>query len=332
MNNNYIIGNSISAKIWGLYNPDYEIIGPVQQKTFVDPYARSSMIWLHDCVESRQLLLDLGWENPEKLIKKSKIGYFDDGVIRDKLTPQLKQTLVSKKMTPWDKPIESHRDKHDSARLSLTSSTEMTNFMNVLDVDHGEILKRLDQKVKVRHGFVGVITDNRLGITDTPPHQDSGYVYEKYNYLISTIPAPMFWRAWDNHHGGVPSKFESLPITFVNTKQKPKEFDGDYEMVYYDQTTPFTRISHLRDMYSIEFTGEINQERFEQICPDLKVEDIWTLPQGRVRSQFTLPPKGITFSGRFSQWQHTVTTETVIRDAIRYSKWSKNGNSITGKE
>lgn len=336
----FILGDGISGKIWKFYNPEFEIISPVITRPgstikVADSFNRSKMVWLHDCVEIRQLLVDLGWKNPEEFIKKSKIGYFENGVIKDKLNPELKSQLVSKKMAAWDKwkPEPSEVSiSGDSPRLSLSSGKEdMTNFMNVVDVDHGQLLYRLSQKCPSTHGYVGVITDYNIGITNTPPNQDSGYVYEKYDQIISTIPAPVFWRAWKNGHPEMGDfHFNSLPITFVTMKKRPKEFDGDYEMIYYSgEEVPFTRISHLANKYCIEFTGEMPREVFEKMFPELAqgISDYWVLPQGRIKSQFTMPPANVIFSGRFAQWQHEITTEHVIQAAVKYAK--EKNNEIT---
>lgn len=323
----FILGNGLSGKIWKMYNPDFEIIGPVQAP-HQDPFARSQMIWLHDCSEVRAFLERLGFERPEQYIKKSMIGYYDKGVIRDHLTQSMKDRLVKKKMTLWHEKEKIEIKDSESARMSLSSGEKMTNFMNVIDIDHSEIMKRLDQVVgPVTHGFVGEIHSDKIGITNTPPNQDSQYVYQKYSQLVSTIPAKMFWRAWQQRRANVagyfPSQFESLPITFVNTKTCPKEFQGGYEMVYYDDSVDFTRISHLGDIYSLEFTGVITKSQFEEFYPELPVEDIWTLPTGRVVSQFTVPPKNTIFSGRFATHNHAVSTEDVIRQAMKYANNKK---------
>jgi hypothetical protein len=136
--------------------------------------------------------------------------------------------------------------------------------------------------------------------------------------LVSTIPASHFWKAWQ-----LPEKdlnFEALPITFVVTKYKPDIYSGDYEMIYCDDTVPPTRMSYLHNKYCLEFTGVITREEFSELYPKLRVWDLWTLPQGRIKSQLTMPPERITFSGRFAQWQHHITTEHVVDQALNYKE------------
>lgn len=323
----FILGAGISGLIWKFYNPEFEIISPIQYRPgttlkVAEPFVKSNQIWLHDCPEVRQFLQDLGWKNPEKYLKKSTIGYYENGVIKDTLTPSLKKILVGKKMTPWQEEVKLI-ESQDSARLSLTTTTEKTNFMNTLKVDHGEIIYRLNEKCPITHGYVGNITDTRIGITNEVPNQDSEYIYKKYDQLISTIPASQFYRAWAG--GNEVTRFESLPISFATTKTKPKEFDGDYEMVYYDDTVPFTRISHQRNVYCIEFTGGITKQEAEDKL-GIHLREVWKLPQGRIKSQTLLPPvHNIVFSGRFAQWDHRIVTENVISEAVKYA--SKTTNS-----
>jgi len=327
---NFILGGGISGLIWKFYNPEFEIITPIQTipNTDIqvgDPFVRSKMIWLHDAPQTRQLLLDLGWQEKDIKTRKSSIGYYDRGVIRELLTPRLKQVLVDKKMTDWrdSSKIEAVQQAKDgdSPRLSLTTGIDKTNFMNVLDVDHGAIMWRLKKKCEMTHGFVGEIRDSQIGVTNTPPNKDSQYVYQRFDHIISTIPAPFFWRAWLAGHPAYPiDKFESLPVTFVITKKKPDFFDDRFEMCYYDGSTTFTRVSNLENKYCIEFTGNLSKEEFQSMFPEYPVRDIWTLPQGRIRSLPTLPPKGITFSGRFAEWQHSITTEAVVKDAMDFAR------------
>lgn len=327
----YILGGGISGLIWKLYNPEYEVITPVITRPgtnikVADPFTRSKMVWLHSTPETHQFLKDLGWTEPEKMLKQSRIGYYDNGVIRDHLSPKLKAVLVGKKMTPWNetmKPIKAD----DSPRLSLSEGKDKTNFMNVLDVDHGEILYRLNSRCPVTHGYVGEIRDNTFGVTNNPPSQDSGYTYAKFEHVVSTMPAHLFWRAWQaGHPGTADERFDGHPLTFATMRHTPKEFDGNYEMVYYDDTVPFTRISKVNNICCLEFTGAMTREEFNETCPDLaqRVSDFWTLPQGRISSRFTQPPANITFSGRFAEWNHEITTEHVVQQAIQYSKWGKN--------
>jgi len=340
----YILGGGISGLIWKFYNPEFEVVTPLLTRPnstlkVADPFVRSKMVWLHDCPEVRQLLKDLGWENPEKFLKKSKIGYYHEGEIFNDLTPLMRDRLVHKKMVAWDKwaPDVPEVYSDESGRLSLTGTTQMTNFMNTLDVDHGQILYRLNNRCEVTNGYVGSITDTHIGFTDDTQSSNSDYVYKKYDKIISTMPAPIFWEAWGIGHNmnesgvNTQDQFNSLAITFVTMKRKPDEFDGDYEMIYYDRSLPFTRISHIDNKYCIEFTGIMPRETFEKMFPELApgISDYWVLPHGRIRSKKTVAPKNVIFSGRFAEWQHNITTEHVIAQALAYRR-AKNETDPTG--
>lgn len=335
----YILGGGISGLIWKFYNPEFEVVTPLLTRPgttlkVADPFVRTKMIWLHDCPEVRQFLSDLGWTDVSKFVKKSKIGYYHDGEIYDDLTPMMSRLLVRKKMLEWDKwaPEVPEEITGIEGRLSLTGTTKMTNFMNVIDVDHGQILYKLNSRCDITHGVVGCITDTHIGFTDSLNSENTDYVYKKYDEIVSTIPAPAFWRAWQKGHPDEEidvDKFRSLPITFVTMKRKPEEFDGDYEMVYYDHNLPFTRISHIDNKYCIEFTGDMPRSVFEKMFPELAlgISDYWQLPQGRIRSIKTTPPEKVIFSGRFSEWQHSITTEHVIAQALEYRRKTNESNT-----
>lgn len=302
----YILGNGLSGKIWKFYNPEMVLVGPHQD---TDPFIKSQMIWLHDCVEMRQLLTDL---NIEIKTRKAEIGYFEEGYIKNFATPELKQSLVARKMTPWnEKPVVESNPKPktfvEASRLSLGDGQEMTNYMTVLDVSPKEIFTKLS-KVEYSSGLVSKISDKFITYSG-----DEAEIHQKYDKIVSTLPAPVFWKLY-----GKALDFKSLPITFVTTKTRPINYEGTYEMCYYDVTQAYTRISCLNGLYCVEFTGELGLVEARKYVDD--IEDIWTVPGGRIISEMNLPPDNIIFSGRFAQWSHGVVTENVIAQAQQYAK------------
>lgn len=321
-NNKFVAGAGITGLIWGFYHPEFEIIAPVQDQPVKDNYLRSAFVWMHDCYETRRLLSDLGWENVEKLTRQSRIGYFNDGLITDRLTPELNNKIILRKMTSWADPIPQDKKKSfipSVTALSMTSNLG-NNFMNVLTVDLGEVMKRLLQRVKITHGYILGFYKSESGQHFLKMNNGPGSSSDislVYSELISTIPAPIFYKIYQENH--LRPLFNSLPITNVIVDKKPDHFAGDYEMVYYDTTQPFSRISHLNGKYAFEFTGVILKEEFEKMFPDYGVLDYFVMPYGRIFSvDNPAPHPGVTFSGRFAQWCHSVTTEHVIHQALTY--------------
>lgn len=308
MSNKYIIGAGITGLVWKYYHPEFQVISPDTGGM----YAKSHLVWLHHTYETEKLLNDLGF--PIKT-KKSRIGYFNNGWIEDSLSTDMNLKMIQKKMTPWDQPIDrSFVPKTND--LSLSSGSLMgTNYMNTLDVDLEAVINKLNEKADVMNGFVTHMDNNRILIKENP--KDDGGVYKEYDKLVTTIAAPLFWKAW-----GQPKEFKCLPITNVIVKNRPLVFDDRYEMIYYDDSVPFSRASFLQGHYALEFTGPLTKDQFAKMYPDLEIVNVFTVPQGRIfENTENLPPTDkIIFSGRFSQWKYGITSEHVISQAINYNE------------
>ena len=301
-NKSYIIGGGISGLVWKFYHPEFQIISP----DIGGMYARTYMVWLHRTAETIKLLEDL---KLPVIAKKSYMGYSSDGIIYDYQTEWLNKKIIQRKMTPWNEPIDTTYEPK-TRDLSLSTVGE-SNFMDTLDVDLEEVIRRLNVNANVEQGFVSSITPSHIyvkkNLADT--HVD----VRKYENLVSTMAAPFFWKAY-----GEPKDFRCSPITNIIVSKKPEMFDNEYEMVYYyDQ--PFSRISHLKGKWALEFTGEITKEQFIELYPDLPIVDYFVIKQGRVwESENIEPQNNIVFSGRFAQWKHKIVTEHVVSQAINY--------------
>jgi len=304
----YIIGAGITGLVWKYYHPEFKIISP----DIGGDYARSYLVWLHDTYETRKLLKDLSLKIKPK---ESYIGYYNNGWLTDSLSTDMNLLMIQKKMTPWNLPVDkSFVPKTND--LSLSSGALMgTNYMNTLDVDLGEVIKKLNEKADVIKGFVTQIDENRIFIKDDLG--DKGGVYKEYDKLVTTISAPLFWKAW-----GQEKEFKCLPITNIIVENRPSVFDDKYEMIYYDDSQAFSRVSHIDGKYALEFTGIMDKEEFEELFPDLKIVDYFIAYQGRIfENQENLSPSSkIIFSGRFSTWRYGVTSEHVIAQAINYQE------------
>lgn len=303
-----IIGGGITGLIWNFYHPEFYIITP---ESSGETFTRTYMVWLHDEVETRKLLTDLGFDNVEKMRKRSPIGYFNRHWIADYQTREMNLKMIQKKMTPWDKEVNtSFIPKTTDMSLSVIGGD---NYLNTLDVDLVEIIKRLNEKATIVNGFVTKITDKDITVKQN--FKDVNSEIFEYDELISTIAAPFFWKGF-----GQEKEFLCLPITNIVTSVKPKEFNDRYEMVYYDDSVPFSRISHLGGKYALEFTGEITKDAFEKLYPELKVDDYFVVKQGRIfENDSNEPPnERITFTGRFGRWQYGITAEHVVAQALNY--------------
>jgi hypothetical protein len=301
----YIIGGGITGLVWKWYHPDYHIISPEAPGGL---YAKTYMVWLHKTAETIKLLRDLGWVNPERMTKKSYIGYCHDW-ISDYQSEELNLEIIKRKMTPWNEPIDDSFVPKSRDLSMSTSSGE--SYMNTLDVDLEEVIRRLGEKANIENGFVTKITDKEITVQEK--WQGPSEV-RPYDSVITTMAAPLFWKAY----GDIGLQFRSAPITNVVVSKCPKMYDSSYDMVYYTRKYPFSRISYLRGKYAIEFTGEMTREQFEAMFPDLPIEDIFVVKHGRIweNDAHVSPQDNIVFSGRFSQWKYKIVTECVVKQSI----------------
>jgi len=305
----YCIGGGITGLIWNFYNPDYTIITP----QIGGDFGKNHLVWLHDTSETRKLLKDLGWEHPEKLAKKSYIGYYYKGWIMDNQTDEMNLLMIQKKMTSWENKIDtSFMPKTRDMSLSVPGGT---SYMNTLDVDLKEVVRRLESKAKITNGIVREITDKTIKVEYTNDPAVESYVIP-YDNIVSSIPAPVFWQIYEQPQ--LFANFKSLPITSIITKVKPHCYDDRFEMVYYDSTFEFSRISHIDGAYALEFTGVITKEQFEKMFPELPIDSYFVTKYGRIfeNEENISPQKNIIFSGRFAQWKYGTVVESVIKQVI----------------
>jgi len=303
---NIICGGGISGLIWSFYNPEYTIISPDVGGQF----GKTGMIWIHDTFETRKLLKDLGWEKPEQLAKKSYIGYYHNGWVSDFQTQEMNLLMIQKKMTNWNAPID--KDFIPKTRDLSLSVIGGSNYMNTLGVDLKELLDRLSKHSRIVTGKIVNITDKYIKV-DVSNETESKLIELEYDKLVSTIPAPDFWKLY-----GEIREFKYLPITTIITENKPSFFDDRYEMIYYDETVPFSRVSHIDNKYALEFTGKISKDEFQKRFPELKVASYFVTEYGRIfeNEENTPPQRNMTFSGRFSKWKYGITVEWVIKQVI----------------
>lgn len=296
----FIIGGGISGLVFQYYHPEYEIITPDIGGLFASAY----IAIIHDTSETRKFLKDLGFEDLEHRAKKSYIGYYVDGWIRETLSSDLNKLMIQKKMTEWDKKIDR---KFEPETLEMSTS-KTVNYFKTFDIDPAQVIGRLSQlKRKVRDGKVTNIDDETITYVD---RNDAVHIL-RYDSLVTTIAAPIFWKLY-----GKPKEFKSIPITNIITSVKPPVFHDKFDSVYYDGEYPFSRITHLTDKYAIEFTGVFPKELFAH-----EIDNYLVVPHGRIfKASENIPPnEKITFLGRFAQWEYGVVLEHIIKKTLEYA-------------
>lgn len=294
----FIIGGGISAMVFQYYNPSFTIITPETGGLF-----GSYIATIHDTPETRKLAKDLGILNPDSLHRKEYIGYYNNGWIQETLTPELQLLLIQKKMSNWNESI----DRIFRPESFTMSTAKSVNYMNALDIDPSKITRLLKAILPpVIVGTVGKITDEYIEAEGTR---------HEYDRLISTIPAPIFWKLY-----GEPREFPYKPITNFVTATKPGVFHDKFHMVYYDDSVPFSRITHLQGKYAVELTGNMTKQNFQEVYPELGEVDMLHIPFGRIQSvpENKPPNDRILFLGRFSEWKFGNTLEHSLMKSLEY--------------
>lgn len=303
-NHKYVLGGGISGLLFAFYNPDYVIISPdVGGK--LSNNSISATILIHDSPETRRLLADLGL--PLKL-KTHIIKYYIDGSLRDVITTKERKKIISKKMKTNQVKGFLGKDK----TLSYND-----NYIPILDIDYQLLISKLQKRVKI-------INDKAIRIT---PEE---IICEKsrypYNQLISTVPAPVFWKLYKEERN-----LTSMPVTFVVSKTNPlPTVNTNWDLVYFgDQKLPYSRVNLMKDgLYLYEFTGKIEKDEIKRKLPDLNISKYFCDTNGIVKSDLNnIPPPKVRFLGRFATWDHRIKIQEVIRQSLTQydfiSVWNK---------
>jgi hypothetical protein len=301
MNKKFILGGGISSLIWKFYNSDFTIISPEVGGEFLKGI--QSVSWIHDTEETRKLLTDLGlFIDPYEV----KIGYYYNGFVHNDCPEKYKQLIAQKKMTTLDSDEQFPSEKLPSSVLSTES-----NVLKTLHVDFNTVFDLLKKNIDC-------VIDKVVKIDDVHFLTEKNQKYE-YQTLISTIPAPFFWDLY-NH----PRTFEYLPVTFVETWDKPLIYNDDYQMIYFAEDYTFTRIAKKEPaLYSYEFTGKI--DNIKQYLPNVRIQKLTTRGIGRLISQTNLPPNNkITFLGRLATWEYSSKIQDVIKKSLNYASQPSN--------
>lgn len=308
-NTKFIIGGGISGLIYGFYNKDYQIISPDVGGKLKNNYLTSTIL-LHDTPETRRLLKDLKI-NAEP--KAQVMRYFYQGKLRENIPANLKELMVTKKLTFW-KDL-----KKINYEFKVTDTTLSTNdmYIPIFKISLDRVIRALTREVRVIKDKVVRITEDQI-------------ITEKFRYrytdLISTIPAPIFWKLY-----GREKSLKYLPETFVLTRSNPLINTNLYwDLAYFlDKNLPYTRVNkHSDNLYLYEFTGEVGKNELKKMFPKMEILNIFTDQFGIIVTDLNnIPPPNIRFVGRFATWNHSYKIQDIIKDSTaRYdllSVWNK---------
>lgn len=299
----YIFGAGISGLLWGFYHPEYQIFTD-RLGTVVT--GAESLVWLNYTPLTDQLLLDLGmW--PGNVVVKP-IGYkmrVDSGFVvlfyEDAVRTGQMENVFLKKMVPWE-ALDSARAAGIEIKVSVPSRTitKDGSVLHYLDVDMREVADRLLARVRsrLREG-VAVCGISR----DTFETINEG-TYD-YQHIVSTLPAPVFVRLWDDEDCPWRPRLHYCPVTCVVSKRAPAWWDDRFVVVYdADPDSPVSRVGRFGDTWRYEFTGRPDDDTLSDYLP---VENgRFVNPYGRITQDVKLesPDPKIQFLGRAAEWDY----------------------------
>ncbi|MFZ5932530.1 MAG: hypothetical protein ACOYT7_00370 [Patescibacteria group bacterium] len=310
MNNNtkFIIGGGISGLIFAYYNRDYQIISPDVGGKLKNDYLTSTIL-LHDTTETKRLISDLGLDLKPKT---HLIRYYYKGKVLESIPVNLKETMIAKKLTPWDEL------KNLKLEIQITDATLSTNdiYIPVFRTQIFKIIKALAKEVKIIKDKVIRITPEEI-VTEKARYE--------YSEIVSTIPAPVFWELY-----GRKRDLKYIPETFLSETNQTKDYNLHWDLIYFlDKNVPYTRVNKYKEnKYLYEFTGAVSKTEARKLLPNLNILHLFVDPYGIIITDLNnIPPPKVRFLGRFATWNHSHKIQDVVRESLaRYdfvSLWNK---------
>ena len=300
----YILGAGISGLIFGFYNPSYTIISDNLGGKLSNSFMKNTIL-LHSTPETKQLLLDLGFEVKEKT---HIIKYYKDDSITQDISVSDKIQFIKKKL-------------NDSS-IEIKDITLSTNdyYISILDVDLSKVIEKLKEKNTIIEDKIIRITNDEI-ITERTKY--------KYSDIVSTINGKVFESLCYNTNS---LSLKNKSITLVLCDKLPIELEGiNFDLCYFiDDKYKFTRINKRGTEYLYEFSECISEEDVKKYLPvDSNVLQYHVDNNGIIiTNKNNIPPRNIKFLGRFAQWDHTIK----IQDVIKFSQWNYDFRNIWNRQ
>ena len=283
--NNYILGAGINGLIVSHYLPDYKIIGLTTCQESNDfPLGPR---YIHYSKDVEEFLKNL---NLDITTEKVKIGYSSKGIIDGTATEQFRKDYFYKTRGKG-KPFES-------------SMSNDKNTIKVFKIKPDELYKVLLNNLQNRIIKEKIIAIDRFKLIIETEQQ----TYEA-NKLISTLPAPIFFRLTGEHT--IAECFKTKPKIFFLVKSN-FDFEG-YDYIYFsDEEEIMTRATKFEDKMIIEIANEEDCKKIEQ------KEDIIKkviLPNAQIINKVNFGNMyPIICIGRFACWNHSKKINEVVED------------------
>lgn len=297
----YVFGGGLSGLIWAYYNPEYTVVTD-SFGGFVDTKFGRAFVVLHETPEMVELFDELGIDS---FVKELKIAYYDiyDRSLRRSARDNFARRYVEEKL-----PTEFQPGK--DLELSAPGDSWRALFVDSSIVD---ALRNEIENVKT--GRVQDIDED----TFTFENSDGVSEFVSWDRIVSTLPAPVFQKIVTNPESNdwvdLGWELDNRPTTYAELNSVPDEYrEMAWDILYtVDRRVPYHRVvrNMLSSSYFVECLGDYSDEVDEWNFQDLIVN-----PFGVIDDEELDPPfDGISFLGRYSEWQHDVRIDHVISRA-----------------
>jgi hypothetical protein len=301
----YILGGGIAGLIAAFYNPEYSIISDNVGGQMAEQHLGPRILEVNR--NSENLLKDLGYSYTEisSKIKVAKIGYVKCGILVDKITAEDRLNYYKKS-----------RCLSNVVEVPSSVMSDNKNEITYFDIDWNQLIDRLMYKITQNRfifskAFAIDTAKKEIGINLV--HQQALSHYLKYDHLISTLPAPLFFglSQLDSEEPLVYSKKVFVVVNNFSTR----EFDYLYVV---SNTEAFHRITkHTDDLCIAEYTIPFDlsdSEYKERITEDwgMDIKEYKEIKTGQIVSGKVQKIDGITFVGRYACWDHDIKTDDVV--------------------
>lgn len=283
----YVLGSGLNALIFAYYNPDFTVLETRPPQG--DEGAGTGSVVLYENPENLKLLKDLGLALHSV---KGKILYYYNGKCYPYMAEPVLTDYVMKKLN-YDETLLG-RD-----RTLTIEGDEFSYFLCPI----GDLYERLRMHVEVVSCTCDAIYRGFLS-------SSRGTRY--YDILVSTLPAPVFWKLW---RGRKPDGLELRGggATFVIKEEPPEELQGqDFSVAYFADSRDFHKVLHLGRNYTYEY-------------PDQR-EGVYKEHSFLKTDPHNVPPTNVLFCGRHARWQHGWRLHDTVRMATENYTWERMWN------
>jgi len=304
-----ILGNGISAKIFAFYNPEYVRIAPsgggqMDKKAFV------YTAFLHRNSWSDEFLDDIGVKT--KAMEISMGHWYKNEAHLSLPDGEAWKEFLRKKLSGLVPPPSLFPKEALIAKPYLKSS-----LLSTYGTPLKKIIKALEMKLQDRR----IVDAKAVNITDDMIDLDSGESV-KYSHLVSTIPAPVFWKIYSGECAE--KKIFHSNSLFVQTMEYATWLNMGYPeltdkfICYFPESKyPFDRVGRLENLYG----DNLFIEGSVKFAKSVEIENARL-----IRNYGNTAPPLIMFLGRYAEWNPDIMVHHVVaRSANKYmleSIWS----------